>query len=72
MRTIKITTWLDSGANNDSTFETEFEINEAEWNAMSDEEKHAYAKTYSWDRADWGWFVSWDRADWGWFVKEQA
>jgi hypothetical protein len=57
MKTLKIKAWLDSGANHDSSFEAEFEIDEGEWNLMSEEDKDAYAKEYAWDRMDWGWVV---------------
>jgi hypothetical protein len=57
MSMIKIKTWLDSGANIHSCRETEFEIDEAEWCAMSEDEKDEYAKEVAWDRMDWGWDV---------------
>ena len=57
MSTIKIKAWLDSGANIHSCRETEFEIDEGEWNRMSEEEKDGYAKEIAWDRMDWGWVV---------------
>jgi hypothetical protein len=61
MSMITIKTWLDSGANIHSRRETEFEIDEAEWSAMSEEERDEYAKE-----------VAWDRMDWGWVIKEEA
>jgi hypothetical protein len=61
VRTIKIKAWLDSGANIHSCRETEFEIDEGEWNLMSEEEKDAYAKEYAWDHMDWGWVVKEDQ-----------
>ena len=57
MSTITIKTWLDSGANAQSTYWSEFEIEEAEWSAMSEEEREQYAKDYAWDRMDWGWVI---------------
>ena len=57
MSMIKIKAWLDSGANIHSCRETEFEIDEAEWSAMSEDEKDEYAKEVAWDRMDWGWVV---------------
>jgi hypothetical protein len=61
MSMITIKTWLDSGANAYSCRETEFQIDEAEWNALTEEERDEYAKD-----------IAWDRMDWGWVVKEQA
>lgn len=46
--------WLDSGANHESSYETEFEIEEVEWSAMSEKERDEYAKDYAWERMDWG------------------
>ena len=57
MSIITIKTWLDSGANHQSIYESEFEIEEAEWSAMSEEERDNYAKDYAWDRMDWGWVI---------------
>jgi len=57
MSMITIKTWLDSGANAHSCFEDEFDIDEAEWNAMTEEERDEYAKEIAWDRMDWGWVV---------------
>ena len=57
MPTLKIKTWLDSGANCQSAYKVEFEIDESEWNAMSEEERDDYAKDYAWDRMDWGWVI---------------
>lgn len=61
MSMITIKTWLDSGANHQSSYEAEFEIEEAEWNAMSEEEKDEYAKDYAWDQMDWGWKIDGDK-----------
>jgi len=58
---ITIKAWLDSGANIHSCRETEFEIDEAEWSEMTEEERDEYAKQ-----------IAWDRMHWGWVVKEQA
>lgn len=55
MLTIEI--WLDSGANHESTYMSSFEIDEAEWVAMTDEQKDDYARDVAWDRMDWGWKV---------------
>jgi len=57
MSIITIETWLDSGANHESSYKTQFEIDEDEWNAMSEEEKDNYAKDYAWERMDWGWKI---------------
>ncbi len=57
MSIITIKTWMDSGANHQSSYETEFEIDEAKWSAMDEEEKDEYAKEYAWDRVDWGWKI---------------
>jgi hypothetical protein len=57
MSIITIKTWLDSGANHQSSYETEFEIDEAKWSSMSEEERDEYAKDYAWDRMDWGWVI---------------
>ena len=54
MTTITIKVWLDSGANAYSCYKSEFEIEKAEWDALSEEDKEAYAKDYAWDRVDWG------------------
>ena len=54
---ITIKTWLDSGANIHSSYKTEFEIDEDDWNSMSEEEKEECAKEYAWNRMDWGWEV---------------
>lgn len=54
---MKIRTWCDSGANSQSSFEDEFEIDEEEWRAMTDDEKDAYAKEVAFGRLDWGWKV---------------
>jgi len=39
MSNITIKAWLDSGANQQSTYRIEFEIDEAKWSAMSEEER---------------------------------
>ena len=57
MSMIKIKAWLDSGANVHSCRWTDFEIEEAEWSAMSEDERDEYAKEVAWDRMDWGWVV---------------
>lgn len=57
MSMITIKAWLDSGANHQSTYWVEFEIDEAEWSAMSEDERDEYAKDHAWDRMDWGWVV---------------
>ena len=57
MSIITIRTWLDSGANIHSCYKTEFEIDEAEWDAMCEEEKEDYAREYAWDRMGWGWAI---------------
>jgi hypothetical protein len=57
MSMIKIKAWLDSGANVHSCRWTDFEIEEAEWIAMSEDERDEYAKEVAWDRMDWGWVV---------------
>ena len=54
---IKIKTWLDSGANCESRYEATFEIDEAEWLAMSEFEQEELAKEYAWNRMDWGYEV---------------
>lgn len=55
MAKINIKVWLDSGANSHSTFYDYFEIEEDEWNAMSEQEKDDYARDVAWQRMDWGW-----------------
>ena len=57
MSIITIKTWLDSGANHDSSYETEFEIEEAEWKTMTEKERDEYAKDCAWERMDWGWVI---------------
>jgi hypothetical protein len=57
MSIIKIETWMDSGANHESSYKTEFQVDEDEWNAKSEEEKDDYAKDYAWGRVDWGWKI---------------
>lgn len=54
---IVIETWLDSGANHQSSYSSEFEIDSDLWNIMSEEEKEEYAKDVAWERMDWGWRV---------------
>lgn len=55
MTTIKIDTWCDSGANAQSRYESEFEVDSEEWVSMTDDEKDAFAKEVAFDRLDWGW-----------------
>ena len=55
MAMITIQTWLDSGANTHSCRETDFEIDEEDWNSMTEDQKDEYAKDIAWDRMDWGW-----------------
>jgi hypothetical protein len=62
MSTIKIKAWLDSGANIHSCYRTEFEIDKAEWDAMSEEEKEEEAKDHAWGRMDWGWKIDGEEA----------
>jgi hypothetical protein len=57
MSMITIKAWLDSGANCHSLREIEFEIDEAEWNAMTEDERDEHAKEYAWDRMEWGWVI---------------
>jgi hypothetical protein len=57
MSNITIKVWLDSGANIHSCYKTEFEIDKAEWDAMSEEEKEECAKEYAFDHMDWGWKI---------------
>lgn len=57
MSNITIKAWLNSGANIHSCYETKFEIDKDEWDAMSEEDKDEYAKDYAWGRMDWGWRV---------------
>lgn len=52
MITIKV--WLNSGANAFSTYESSFEIDRDEWNAMSEAEQEDYARDVAWARMDWG------------------
>ena len=54
---ITIETWVDSGANHQSSYKSSFEIESDEWAAMSDDEKDEYAKDVAWERVDWGWKV---------------
>jgi hypothetical protein len=61
MSQLTIKTWLDSGANHDSTRWVEFEIEEEEWGRMTEEERDEYAKDYAWDHLDWGWVVKDDK-----------
>ncbi len=55
MSTIKIKAWLDSGADADSKYQTEFEVDAEEWAAMTEEEKDEYAKDHAWEKMEWGW-----------------
>ena len=57
MTTLKINVWLDSGANHQSIYKTEFEIDKDRWNAMTDDQKDDYARDYAWQRMDWGWIA---------------
>ena len=57
MTNITIKAWLDSGANAYSTYETEFEIDEAEWSAMTEEAKNEYARECACAYMDWGWEI---------------
>ena len=62
MSTITIKVWMDSGANIHSRYRTEFEIDKAEWDAMSEEDKEDCARGYAWGRMDWGWIVEGEEA----------
>ena len=62
MSMITIKVWLDSGANVHSCYRAEFEIDKAEWDAMSEEEKEEEAKEYAWNRMDWGWKIEGEEA----------
>jgi hypothetical protein len=53
MKTIKC--WLDSGANIHSMYETEFEVEDDEWGAMTEEQKDEVAREHAWNRMEWGW-----------------
>jgi hypothetical protein len=57
MTTITIETWLNSGANNHSSYREEFEIEADQWAAMSEDEKDDYAREVAFGRSDWGWKV---------------
>ena len=57
MNKITIEVFLDSGANHESCYRASFEIDEDEWNAMSDDEKDYEAQQVAWDRTEWGWSI---------------
>lgn len=57
MSKITIKVWMNSGANHQSTYRAEFEIDAAEWNGMYEDEKEECAKEYAWQRMDWGWAI---------------
>ena len=57
MAMITIKAWLDSGANIHSCREVDFDMDEDEWNSMTEAEKDECAKELAWDRMDWGWTV---------------
>ncbi len=55
----KFKVWLDSGANNDSCKDQvisldDIGINDAQWAAMTDEEKEAAMREIAFDHSDWG------------------
>lgn len=50
-----IRTWLNSGANIDSTYEVCFEVDADKWDNYTEEQKDQLAKDYSWQNMDWGW-----------------
>ncbi|ELH4305366.1 hypothetical protein Q9865_004035 [Salmonella enterica] len=56
----KFKVWLDSGANQCSSYEQEIDIEEDlnitsdEWDALSEEEKDEVMKEVAWDRMEWG------------------
>ena len=59
---ITIETWLDSGANSQSCYRTEFYVDAEQWGTMSDDEKDDYAKDVAWERMEWGWKVKGEQA----------
>jgi len=55
----KFKVFLDSGANINSTYRTEVELDDIgvsseEWDAMSDDEKDEVMRPIAFDRSDWG------------------
>jgi hypothetical protein len=56
-RNITIRAWLDSGANIHSKYQVDFEVDEATWNSLSEDEKDEYSQNYARQRLDWGWVV---------------
>jgi len=55
----KFKVWMDSGANNDSCKEQvvsleDIGINDAQWAAMTDEEKEAEMREIAFEHSDWG------------------
>ncbi len=52
-KTIKV--WLDSGANHQSCYEAEFEIDSEEWDEMTEDQKDEYARDIAFNQSDWGW-----------------
>lgn len=51
---ILVRTWLDSGANAFSMYESSFKIRKDEWELMSEKQKEDYAREVAWERMDWG------------------
>ena len=56
-RNITIRAWLDSGANIHSKYQVDFEVDEATWNSLSEDEKDEYAQNFARQRLNWGWNV---------------
>ncbi|EOC1313781.1 hypothetical protein ACI09C_002843 [Cronobacter turicensis] len=56
----KFKVWLDSGANHNSSYEQEIDIEEDlnitsdEWHALSEEERDEVMRDVAWDRMEWG------------------
>lgn len=55
----KFQVWLDSGANNNSSYEQEISlddlgITDAAWDLMNEDERDKEMKEIAWDRMDWG------------------
>lgn len=55
----KFKVWLDSGANHVSRREQEvtldeFNISDAEWDSMTEEQREDVMRDVAWDRMDWG------------------
>lgn len=52
----KFKVWCDSGANIHSRYQKEIEadIDDSEWEDMSDDEKDAYMKEFALERLEWG------------------